>query len=59
MSAKILKFDPTRKIPSKYYTALTMRGRLLQMPTRIISDSTSTFEISGGSTGSGSMNVAK
>jgi hypothetical protein len=34
MSAKILAFDPNRRIPPRHYIPIAMRGRLLQMPTR-------------------------
>jgi hypothetical protein len=34
MSAKILAFDPNRKIPPRHYTPIAMRGRLLYMPSR-------------------------
>ena len=34
MSAKILAFDPNRKVPPRHYTPIAMRGRLLQMPSR-------------------------
>lgn len=32
MSAKILAFDPNRKVPPRRYTPIAMRGRLLHMP---------------------------
>lgn len=32
MSAKILAFDPNRKVPTRRYTPIAMRGRLLYMP---------------------------
>jgi hypothetical protein len=34
MSAKILTFDPNRKVPPRHYTPIAMRGRLLQMPSQ-------------------------
>jgi hypothetical protein len=34
MSAKILAFDPNRRIPPRHYTPIAMRGRVLQMPSR-------------------------
>jgi len=34
MPAKILEFDPNRRIPPRYYTPIAMRGRLLTMPSR-------------------------
>jgi hypothetical protein len=34
MSAKILMFDPNRRVPPRHYTPVAMRGRLLQMPRR-------------------------
>jgi len=34
MSAKILAFDPNRKVPPRHYTQIAMRGRLLHMPSR-------------------------
>lgn len=34
MSAKILAFDPNRKVPPRHYTPIAMRGRLLHMPSR-------------------------
>jgi hypothetical protein len=34
MSAKILAFDPNRKLPPRHYTPIAMRGQLLQMPPR-------------------------
>jgi hypothetical protein len=34
MSAKILAFDPNRKIPPRHYTPMAIRGRLLHMPSR-------------------------
>lgn len=34
MSAKILAFDPNRKVPARRYTPTAMRGRLLYMPNR-------------------------
>jgi hypothetical protein len=34
MSAKILAFDPNRRIPPRHYTPIGMRGRLLEMPSR-------------------------
>ena len=34
MSAKILAFDPSRRIPARHYTPIAMRGRLLEMPAR-------------------------
>jgi hypothetical protein len=34
MSAKILAFDPNRKVPPRRYTPIAMRGRLLHMPSR-------------------------
>jgi hypothetical protein len=34
MSAKILAFDPYRRIPPRHYTPIAMRGRLLEMPSR-------------------------
>ena len=34
MSAKILAFDPNRKVPARRYTPIAMRGRLLYMPHR-------------------------
>jgi len=34
MSAKILAFDPNRKVPALPYTPIAMRGRLLHMPSR-------------------------
>jgi hypothetical protein len=36
MSAKILAFDPNRKVPPRHYTPIAMRGRLLHMPSRAI-----------------------
>jgi hypothetical protein len=35
MSAKILAFDPNRKVPPRHYTPIAMRGRLLHMPSRV------------------------
>ena len=35
MSAKILAFDPNRRVPPRHYTPIAMRGRLLQMPSKI------------------------
>ena len=35
MSAKILNFDPNRRVPPRHYTPIAMRGRILQMPARI------------------------
>ena len=32
MSAKILMFDPNRRVPPRHYTPIAMRGRLLHMP---------------------------
>jgi hypothetical protein len=32
MPAKILAFDPNRRIPPRHYTPIAMRGRLLIMP---------------------------
>ena len=32
MSAKILMFDPNRRVPPSHYTPIAMRGRLLYMP---------------------------
>lgn len=32
MSAKILAFDPNRRVPPRHYTPIAMRGRLLTMP---------------------------
>lgn len=32
MSAKILAFDPNRRVPPRHYSPLAMRGRLLHMP---------------------------
>ena len=32
MSAKILMFDPNRRVPPRRYTPIAMRGRLLRMP---------------------------
>lgn len=32
MSARILMFDPNRRVPPRRYTPLAMRGRLLHMP---------------------------
>jgi hypothetical protein len=32
--AKILAFDPDRRIPPRHYTPIAMRGRLLTMPTK-------------------------
>ena len=34
MSAKILAFDPNRKVSPRHYTPIAMRGRLLLMPSR-------------------------
>jgi hypothetical protein len=34
MSAKILVFDPNRKVAPRRYTPIAMRGRLLHMPYR-------------------------
>lgn len=34
MSAKILQFDPNRKVPARHYTPIALRGRLLYMPHR-------------------------
>jgi hypothetical protein len=34
MSAKILAFDPNRKVPARHYTPIAMRGRLLHMASR-------------------------
>ncbi len=34
MSAKILAFDPNRKVRPRHYTPIAMRGRLLRMPSR-------------------------
>jgi hypothetical protein len=34
MPAKILAFDPNRRIPPRHYTPIAMRGRLLVMPLR-------------------------
>jgi hypothetical protein len=34
MSAKILAFDPNRRIPPRHYTPIAMRGKLLVMPLR-------------------------
>lgn len=31
MSAKILMFDPNRRVPPRRYTPIAMRGRLLRM----------------------------
>jgi hypothetical protein len=35
MSAKILAFDPNRRVPPRHYTPIAMRGRILQMPARL------------------------
>ena len=32
MSAKILMFDPNRRVPPRRYIPIAMRGRLLRMP---------------------------
>lgn len=34
MSARILQFDPNRKVPTRHYTPIALRGRLLYMPHR-------------------------
>jgi len=34
MSAKILVFDPNRKVPPRHYTPIAMRGQVLHMPSR-------------------------
>ena len=34
MPAKILAFDPNRRVPARHYTPIEMRGRLLVMPAR-------------------------
>lgn len=34
MPAKILAFDPNRRVPPRRYTPIAMRGRLLVMPRR-------------------------
>jgi len=34
MPAKMLAFDPNRRIPPRHYTPIAMRGRLLTMPYR-------------------------
>jgi hypothetical protein len=34
MSAKILAFDPNRRVPPGHFTPIAMRGRLLHMPSR-------------------------
>jgi hypothetical protein len=34
MPAKILAFDPNRRIPPRHYTPIAMRGRLLIMPSK-------------------------
>jgi len=34
MPAKILAFDPNRRIPPRHHTPIAMRGRLLCMPSR-------------------------
>jgi hypothetical protein len=47
MSAKILAFDPNRRIPPRHYTPIAMRGRLLSMPSRAAKIETSELT-SGG-----------
>jgi hypothetical protein len=34
MPAKILAFDPSRKVSPRHYTPIALRGRLLQMAPR-------------------------
>jgi hypothetical protein len=38
--AKIIEFDPSRKVPPKHYTPEAMRGRLLQFKSRAASAET-------------------
>jgi hypothetical protein len=35
MSAKILTFDPNRKVPPRHFTPIAKRRRLLHMPSRV------------------------
>ena len=57
MPAKILAFDPNRKVPARHYTPIAMRGRLLHMPSRAAeaaSFSTQSASAQSGSAQSGS-----
>jgi hypothetical protein len=50
--AKIIQFDPSRKVPPKHYTPEAMRGRLLQfkLPTTTIeADGAATANVAGHS----------
>ncbi len=45
MSAKILKFDPNRRVPPLHYTPIAMRGRLLCMPRTAVATSDLAFTV--------------
>ena len=50
--AKIIEFDPSRKVPPKHYTPEAMRGRLLQFKlatTSVEADSATTVNAAGHS----------
>jgi hypothetical protein len=50
--AKIIQFDPSRKVPPKHYTPEAMRGRLLhfKLPTTSVQrDSATTVNVAGHS----------
>ena len=47
MSAKILAFDPNRKVPPRHYTPIAMRGRLLQMRPRATEAASSVQPVRG------------
>jgi hypothetical protein len=58
--AKIIQFDPSRRVPPKHYTPEAMRGRLLQfkLPTTSVeADNVTTANAAGYLDGSGKGNT--